>query len=151
MSARGTLALGGAAMVFFATYLPHGHSHLPHSHPHFGHGGAPAANVALANQMAAAHGWTGTQRWCLDTLWEGESGFSQYADTRKSGLDAANATVYAYGIPQARPAQKMAAAGPDWRISPATQIRWGLDYIGRTYGTPCNALAFKRAHGNQGY
>jgi hypothetical protein len=132
-----------------------------HAGHHIGHGvedalaAAPAGgtpgNVALGRRMAARLHWTGSQWTCLDVLWEGESGWRVNADTRASGLDPADATVYAYGIPQARPAQKMATAGANWRTSARTQIRWGLRYIKRTYDTPCSALAFKRSSGNKGY
>lgn len=97
------------------------------------------ANEALANKMAASSGWAGGQETCLDELWTVESGFSQYADTRRSGLDPPGAAVYAYGIPQARPAWKMASAGADWQTNPATQIKWGLRYLKDTYGSPCAA------------
>jgi hypothetical protein len=56
----------------------------------------------------------------------------------------------AYGIPQALPASKMAAAGSDYMTDPATQIRWGLGYIaGTPYGThtPCGAWAHETADG----
>ena len=49
---------------------------------------------------------------------------------------AANPSSGAYGIPQAMPGSKMASAGPDWPSSAATQIRWGLNYIKNTYGSP---------------
>jgi hypothetical protein len=118
-------------------------------------GGTVSANVALGQRMAAKHGWTGPQWSCLHTLWQGESGWSQYADTRRSGLDPADAAVFAYGIPQSRPATKMPrAAWPSdlgGRSKAGPQIGWGLGYIAATYGTPCAALGFKRSHGNQGY
>lgn len=118
-------------------------------------GGSPAANRVLADRMAAHDGWTGRQRACLNTLWRGESGFSQYADTRVTGLDASDAAVFAYGIPQARPAAKLPLAGRPADLggdsNAATQIRWGLGYIEHTYGSPCAALAAKRANGNRGY
>jgi hypothetical protein len=41
----------------------------------------------------------------------------------------------------------MATAGSDWRTNPITQIRWGLDYIEATYGSPCGADSFKQGHG----
>lgn len=115
-----------------------------------------SANVRLGRSMAASrYGWTGVQWGCLYTLWQGESGWSQYADTRRSGLDPANAAVFAYGIPQARPDTKMPlsarAADQGGQSSPVAQIRWGLTYIKGRYGDPCAALAFKRANGNQGY
>jgi hypothetical protein len=122
-------------------------------HPRTTPGGAhisasSASNVALGQRLAGGHGWGSGPQWtCLDELWTRESGWSQYADTRKTGLDAPDAAVYAYGIPQARPASKMAAAGPDWMTDPATQIRWGLGYIASTYGTPCGAWAHETADG----
>jgi hypothetical protein len=118
-------------------------------------GGSVSSNIALGRRLAAQHGWTGSQWSCLHTLWQGESGWSQYADTRVSGLDPADATVFAYGIPQGRPATKMPKrawpADLGGRSNPRTQEEWGLGYIADTYGNPCSALAFKRAHGNAGY
>jgi hypothetical protein len=137
-----------------------GGAHGKHHHHHHGGGtatltahhlGSASGNVALGQRMAARRGWTGGEFSCLYVLWSGESGWRVNADTRASGLDPAGASVYAYGIPQARPAYKMAAAGADWQTNPRTQIRWGLDYIERTYGSPCGALNFKRSHGNAGY
>ncbi len=87
-------------------------------------------NRALGQQMAAARGWTGDQWACLDNLWARESGWSHTAENRSSG---------AYGIPQALPGSKMAVYGDDWRTNPATQIEWGLAYVGGRYGTPCGA------------
>jgi hypothetical protein len=128
---------------------------------HEGHGrGARAAvpagpvssgsNVGLGEQMAAAEGWTGGQWDCLDWLWTRESGWNQYADTRASGLDPAGAAVFAYGIPQARPASKMPLAAQPasdgGSSDPAAQIRWGLSYIAATYGTPCAAWAHEEAN-----
>jgi resuscitation-promoting factor RpfB len=148
VSARG-VGLAAATGVVLAVAASH-------AHIHFGPGGDPAANRALANTMArASYGWDGQQRRCLDTLWAGESGFSQYADTRASGLDPAGASVFAYGIPQSRPATKMPHSA--WPASlggssdPRTQVRWGLRYIASTYGSPCAALAAKRASGNLCY
>jgi hypothetical protein len=122
---------------------------------------------ALADRLAAhLYGWTGAQRGCLNSLWAGESGFSNTADTRKTGLDRPGASVFAYGIPQARghgawtggmkapyPPAFGAANPPSLggTSDARTQIRWGLGYIKRTYTKPCGALAFKQAHGNQGY
>jgi resuscitation-promoting factor RpfB len=53
----------------------------------------------------------------------------------------------AYGIPQALPGAKMATAGPDWRTSARTQIRWGLRYIRGTYGSPLRAWDHEVAYG----
>ena len=67
---------------------------------------------------------------CLDPLWAHESGWS---------VSAYNAGSGAFGIPQALPGSRMASAGPDWQADAATQIRWGLEYIKGTYGSPCGA------------
>ena len=111
---------------------------------------APGGNAALGQQMAAARGWTGPQWGCLYALWQRESGWSALATypstTTPPGAPSSSITT-AYGIPQALPAQQMAAAGADWRTDPATQIRWGLAYIGGRYGDPCSAWAHETADG----
>lgn len=91
----------------------------------------------IAHALLLRRGWSETQWACLDTLWNRESGWSTYAQNRSG----------AYGIPQSLPASKMAMMGSDWRTNPITQIRWGLWYIGATYGSPCNALAHSNAYG----
>jgi hypothetical protein len=67
---------------------------------------------------------------CLDKLWKRESGWNYKAKNSSSG---------AQGIPQALPGNKMAKFGDDWETNPATQIKWGLDYIEGRYDTPCGA------------
>lgn len=98
------------------------------------------AAVQLGERMAAAapYYWTGAQWGCLDELWTRESGWRMVWNTQGSG---------AYGIPQALPAAKMAAAGADWMTDPATQIRWGLGYIAQVYGSPCAAWGHETADG----
>jgi hypothetical protein len=73
--------------------------------------------------------------------------FSQIV-TRESGWNyqATNASSGAYGLVQALPGDKMASAGADWRTNPATQIRWGLNYMNSRYGSPCGAWSFWQAH-----
>lgn len=83
----------------------------------------------VAEAVLADRGQDG-QFGCLDQLWERESGWNVHAENPGSG---------AYGIPQALPGARMAAAGPGWQDDAATQIRWGLDYIDSTYGSPCAA------------
>jgi hypothetical protein len=95
-------------------------------------GGGSAANQDLAHQMMLASGWGEGDWGALQALWSGESGFRTRAENKSSG---------AYGIPQSLPGNKMAAAGPDWKTNPATQIRWGLDYIRGRYGSPSAAYA----------
>ena len=41
----------------------------------------------------------------------------------------------------------MASVGADWRTNPATQITWGLNYIGGRYGNPCGAWSASQAKG----
>lgn len=85
----------------------------------------------------------GDDQWgCLEFLWMGESDFR---------WDAENPTSGAYGIPQALPASKMASAGPDWKTNPETQMRWGIDYIKQSYGSPCGAANFWNAQSPHWY
>jgi hypothetical protein len=93
---------------------------------------AKADPKAAAQLLLPEYGF-GSEQWpCLDQLWIGESDWRWWVANPSSG---------AYGIPQSLPAEKMATAGDDWRTNPVTQIRWGLDYIRSSYGTPCNALS----------
>jgi hypothetical protein len=126
-----------------------------------------SGNAALGERLAAReYGWTGQQFTCLNDLWSGESGWSNTADTRSSGLDPAGASVFAYGIPQARghgpvvggvtapypaPYTEANPPGLGGDSNPRQQIRWGLAYIHDTYGSPCGALAFKTSNGGIGY
>jgi membrane protein involved in colicin uptake len=86
---------------------------------------------AAARALLPEFGFADSEFSCLDSLWMGESGWNYQATNSSSG---------AYGIPQSLPASKMASVGPDYLTNPATQIRWGLQYIKSSYGTPCGAL-----------
>ena len=102
---------------------------------------APVASGSpqqIAQAMLASFGWSSSQFSCLDPLWAHESGWS---------VTAYNAGSGAYGIPQAQPGSPMASAGPDWPNNAATQIRWGLEYIKSTYGSPCAAWDHEQATG----
>jgi hypothetical protein len=92
----------------------------------------------LARAMLSKHGWGAGQFGCLNSLWTRESGWKHTAQNRSSG---------AYGIPQALPGSKMASVGKDWRTNPVTQIRWGLQYIQASYGSPCAAWGHSQSHG----
>ncbi|MCX5311013.1 transglycosylase SLT domain-containing protein [Streptomyces sp. NBC_00154] len=59
---------------------------------------------------------------------------------------ATNASSGAYGLVQALPGSKMASAGADWQTNPATQIKWGLNYMDSRYGSPCGAWSFWQAN-----
>lgn len=54
-------------------------------------------------------------------------------------VDAANPSG-AYGIPQAKPGNKMNSAGADWETNPVTQIRWMISYVNGRYGGWQNAM-----------
>jgi hypothetical protein len=90
----------------------------------------PAAARAYAAGAVAARAWGSEQYDCLVNLWNRESGWR---------ANAYNASSGAYGIPQALPGSKMSVSGADWRTNAATQIEWGLAYIGGRYGNPCGA------------
>ncbi|EFL14914.1 transglycosylase SLT domain-containing protein [Streptomyces sp. C] len=68
--------------------------------------------------------------------------------THESGWDytATNSSSGAYGLVQALPASKMSSAGSDWKTNPATQIKWGLDYMNERYGSPVGAWNFWQAN-----
>ena len=106
--------------------------------------GAPVAGVpdpgsakAIAKALITAKGWGSSEYNCLVALWDRESGWNVYA-SNPSG---------AYGIPQAKPGNKMASAGPNWQSNPKTQILWGLGYIQSRYNTPCGAWAHSQSSG----
>lgn len=85
---------------------------------------------AYARDLVINHfHWTEADFQALVTLWYRESGWNVYA--QGNGC---------YGIPQARPGNKMSSEGKDWKTNGRTQIRWGLNYIAGRYGRPTKAL-----------
>jgi len=74
---------------------------------------------------------------CFSNIVQHESGWNHTATNPSSG---------AYGLVQALPASKMASAGADWKTNPATQIKWGLDYMKDRYGSACDAWSFWQAN-----
>ncbi|EMF30815.1 transglycosylase SLT domain-containing protein [Streptomyces pseudogriseolus] len=74
---------------------------------------------------------------CFSNIVSHESGWNPQATNASSG---------AYGLVQALPASKMASAGSDWKTNPATQIKWGLDYMKDRYGSACDAWSFWQAN-----
>jgi len=112
--------------------------------------GSNTGNQALGQLMAAAYGWGTGANWAyLKTGWEYESGWRVNAAN-----DPSDPYNHAYGIPQANPGTKMATAGKDWQTSASTQIKWGLDYIKRTYGSPVQVPGWSASgpvSGYQGY
>jgi hypothetical protein len=93
---------------------------------------AGAQQVAMSIIRTEYQKWGATQQTCLVTLWNKESHWNYQAHNYRSG---------AHGIAQAFPADKMETVALDWRTNAVTQIRWGLNYIDKRYGTPCKALA----------
>ncbi len=127
-------AVAGGAVIALAAH--HGSVHTTGSVAS-GAAMSVSGNVATGQRLAAAYGWGSGAEWtCLDELWTRESGWQLVWNTGGSG---------AYGIPQALPASKMAAAGADYMTDPATEIRWGLGYFSAAYGTPCGAWAHEEA------
>ena len=59
---------------------------------------------------------------------------------------AVNPSSGAYGMFQALPGSKMSSVGADWQTNPATQIKWGLNYMNDRYGSPCEAWSFWQAN-----
>lgn len=92
----------------------------------------------IARALLPAYGFSSDQFSCLDPLYVSES------DWR---VDADNPTSSAYGIPQAL--TQLHDLPADYMTSAESQIRWGLEYIRDTYGTPCSAWSFKQ--GNNWY
>lgn len=97
----------------------------------------PEGAQAYAAGQLVNYGWGQDQFPCLYRLWMQESSWR---------ADALNPDSGAYGIPQALPADKLAAAGADWRTNGDTQIDWGLSYIQNRYGSPCGAWSHEVAH-----
>ena len=99
---------------------------------------ADAAPRDIARALLPLYGFDSSQFSCLDSLYVSES------DWR---VDADNPTSSAYGIPQAL--TQLHDLPADYMTSAESQIRWGLEYIQDTYGTPCSAWSFKQ--GNNWY
>ncbi|MGP4005727.1 transglycosylase SLT domain-containing protein [Streptomyces sp. 4N124] len=89
---------------------------------------------AMAQQMVPSD-----QFQCFSNIVDHESGWNYKAVNPSSG---------AYGLVQAYPGSKMSSAGADWQTNPATQIKWGLNYMNDRYGSPCDAWAFWQANGS---
>ncbi|GAA3136743.1 aggregation-promoting factor C-terminal-like domain-containing protein [Streptomyces echinatus] len=87
---------------------------------------------AMARQMVA-----GDQFQCFSNIVDHESSWN---------YQAVNASSGAYGLFQALPAGKYASAGADWQTNPATQIKWGLNYMNERYHSPCGAWSFWQAN-----
>ena len=71
-----------------------------------------------------------------------------YIANHESGwrFNATNRSSGAYGIPQALPGSKMAAAGKDWRTNAITQLKWMKSYVTERYGGAPQAEKFWKTH-----
>ncbi|MGW3983406.1 aggregation-promoting factor C-terminal-like domain-containing protein [Streptomyces mirabilis] len=100
---------------------------------------AQAATGQASSAQAIAHQMIpdAAQFTAFSKIVEHESGWNPSATNSASG---------AYGLVQALPGSKMSAAGADWKSNPATQIKWGLDYMNSRYGSPAAAWNFWQAH-----
>jgi hypothetical protein len=87
---------------------------------------------AMARQMVPAD-----QFQCFSNIVNHESTWNYRAQNPSSG---------AYGLVQALPGSKMSSAGADWQTNPATQIKWGLNYMNSRYDSPCGAWSFWQAN-----
>ena len=59
---------------------------------------------------------------------------------------AVNPSCGAYGLFQALPGSKMSSADAVWQTNPNTQIKWGLNYMNSSLGSPCGAWRFWQAN-----
>jgi hypothetical protein len=91
----------------------------------------------VARSLMADFGFSESEFSCLDALWMSESDWDPTAD---------NPTSTAYGIPQALTGGTHDNLPADYMTNPVSQIKWGLDYIRASYGTPCAAWEFKQAN-----
>ncbi|MFF4901478.1 transglycosylase SLT domain-containing protein [Streptomyces sp. NPDC001068] len=101
---------------------------------------AQAATGSASSAQAIAHKMIpdAAQFDAFSNIVSHESGWNPSATNSSSG---------AYGLVQALPGSKMASAGSDWKTNPATQIKWGLDYMNSRYGSPTAAWSFWQANG----
>ncbi len=89
----------------------------------------------IARALLPEYGFAADQYSCLDSLYVSESNWR---------IDADNPTSSAYGIPQAL--TETHDMPPGYFTSAEVQIRWGLEYIADSYGSPCSAWSFKQAN-----
>lgn len=97
---------------------------------------ADADPRTIAKALLPQYGFSAADFGCLDSLYMSESGWRVNAD---------NPTSSAYGIPQALTSGR--DMPPGYFSSAEVQIKWGLDYIRESYGSPCSAWNFKSSHG----
>jgi hypothetical protein len=110
---------------------------VPYNGPIPGSCNEYSGNRAIGCALTLSAGWEIAQFPCLEKLFSKESGWNHRAENKSSG---------AYGIPQALPGSKMGSIASDWRTNPATQIKWGLQYVTKRYKSPCGAWSYWQSH-----
>jgi nucleoid-associated protein YgaU len=101
---------------------------------------APQASYTVAEVQALARQIIPSGQFqCFSNIVDHESTWNYRAQNPSSG---------AYGLVQSLPGSKMASVGADWATNPATQIKWGLNYMNDRYGSPCGAWSYWQSHGN---
>ncbi len=101
-----------------------------------GIGTSASLNKANGRLQAAGYGWVGAEWTALDKLWTRESGWNNHAQNPHST---------AFGIAQFLDGT-WAPYGPK-TADPTLQIRYGLAYIKRRYGSPSAAWAHETSAG----
>lgn len=91
---------------------------------------------SYAHQLVLSYGWTEEDYNKLVLLWYRESSWNPNAYNKKST---------ACGIAQAKPCSK--TNGTDYRTNWKTQVKWGLNYIKKRYGSPSNAWKHSQQKG----
>lgn len=96
----------------------------------------PATPKQLARRASRSAGHNVSQWRCLEMLWTKESHFNPKARNKRSG---------AYGIAQFMP-QTWGNYGVKKTSDPKLQIKYGLRYIEKRYGRPCEAWRHWKKH-----
>ncbi|MGW0336914.1 aggregation-promoting factor C-terminal-like domain-containing protein [Streptomyces sp. NPDC003011] len=95
-------------------------------------------SYSIAEIQSMARSMVPSGQWqCFSNIVDHESSWNYQAVNPSSG---------AYGLFQALPGSKMSSVGSDWQTNPATQIKWGLNYMDSRYGSPCEAWSFWQAN-----
>lgn len=92
---------------------------------------------SYAHSLVLSYGWTEADYQALVLLWYRESSWNPYTVNKKSG---------ACGLAQAKPCSK-ASKGTDYKTNWKTQVKWGLNYIKKRYGSPSEAWSHSQSIG----